>query len=195
MTPYTLASEFRRKPSRGAEARVWDFREGLDAYTGETRERCGSEGRDILAQNVTGSILDMKFGDNNTNMDHVLELHMIAELWDRTIPLSSERRTQQALAKADIVRLVNSRQNLNHTLEALNHGKYHALKGWTASGTNLDERLRDKGFMREPAEQIVREMTAASEWIIGAAEGGGETLEVFAGELAQVLDGEKFVVL
>jgi hypothetical protein len=88
---------------------VWKFREQKDAYTGLTRYK------------MKGLPIDM---------DHVLELHVARDAFDRVQSTGVGRRKKKAVAKDHLTRLLNQPSNLNATTSDINQIKFRGVYGF-----------------------------------------------------------------
>jgi len=88
---------------------VWKFREQKDAYTGLTRFK------------MKGLPIDM---------DHVLELHVARDAFDRVQSTGVGRRKKKSVAKDHLTRLLNQPSNLNATTSDINQIKFRGVYGF-----------------------------------------------------------------
>jgi hypothetical protein len=88
---------------------VWKFREQKDAYTGLTRYK------------MKGLPIDM---------DHVLELHVARDAFDRVQSTGVGGRKKKSVAKDHLTRLLNQPSNLNATTSDINQIKFRGVYGF-----------------------------------------------------------------
>lgn len=88
---------------------VKEFRGGSDVFTGETLH---------------------EFGRNE--LDHVVELHVVRDNFDRLKRVGDGFGEQKTLLKEDLKRIVNERENLNFTTPAFNCVKFEGFKNFQA---------------------------------------------------------------
>jgi len=106
----TKAADFRIPNLHRTKAvAVWKFREQKDAYTGLTRFK------------MKGLPIDM---------DHVLELHVARDAFDRVQSTGVGRRKKKSVAKDHLTRLLNQPSNLNATTSDINQIKFRGVYGF-----------------------------------------------------------------
>jgi len=106
----TKAADFRLPNLHKTKAvAVWNYREQKDAYTGFTRYQ------------MKGLPIDL---------DHVLELHVARDAFDRIQTTGVRRRKKIAVAKERFVNLLNQPFNLNATTSEINQIKFRGVYGF-----------------------------------------------------------------
>ncbi|CAB9499398.1 expressed unknown protein [Seminavis robusta] len=105
----TDPQEFRKQSLRSSKQHcvaVWDYRKHRDAYT---------------------SFKQKDLTQGSTELDHVLELHVVRDAFDLVKPQGTGFRSRKAALKERLKTVLNEKENLNFTLEVVNQTKFRGV--------------------------------------------------------------------
>lgn len=98
---------------------VWDYRQHKDAYTGINKQQM------IRNQCCTNNMQQSQ--TQQVDLDHVLELHVVRDAYDRVVPRGVGCKRKKDSLKQTLILLLNRPSNLNFTTSDINQIKFRGV--------------------------------------------------------------------